>query len=118
VGKGGKLSYGVAAFAAEMAAATPADPLYIVEIAPATSLGTILGFNPGLAANCIPVAMSGSIYRGCVILLQVSYYCTEYSSRTVSRYENSSTPAAEYNVVQNITASQFVYNSSWLSEVS
>jgi len=77
-----------------MQGATPNDPLYIVEIAPATSLGAILNRNPKLAENCILVAMSGSVYKG---------------------YHNSPNPVAEYNVGTDIMASQAMYNATWLT---
>jgi inosine-uridine nucleoside N-ribohydrolase len=93
--RGGKIIMGTSALLAEMKRATPTDPTYIVEIAPANSLGDILlvPSNVGLAKNCICVAMSGSVYLG---------------------YGNSSTPDEEYNVVQNISSSQAMYNSVWL----
>lgn len=67
--------------------------MYIIEIAPATSLGGILMSSPpSISSNCAVVAMSGSIYNG-------------YGNGSVS---------AEYNVHEDITASQAVYNASWL----
>jgi inosine-uridine nucleoside N-ribohydrolase len=94
VADGGTVVNGTDYFASLMAAATPSEPLYIVEIAPATSLGDILQASPALAANCITVAMSGSVYRG---------------------YLNASTPSIEYNVVTDVPASQAMYNAQWLS---
>jgi inosine-uridine nucleoside N-ribohydrolase len=94
VADGGTVVNGTDYFASLMAAATPAEPLFIVEIAPATSLGDILRVSPALAANCVTVAMSGSVYRG---------------------YLNASTPSVEYNVVTDVPASQAMYNAQWLS---
>jgi hypothetical protein len=94
IAAGGTVYYGEAYLAGLMAAATPTDPLFVVEIAPATSLGGVVAQAPTLAANVITTAMSGSVYHG---------------------YGNSSGPGREYNVVQNISASQAMYASSWLS---
>jgi hypothetical protein len=94
VAAGGTIYYGESYLAGLMAAATPSDPLFVVEIAPVTSLGGILEQTPALSANVITTAMSGSVYHG---------------------YGNSSQPDREYNVVQNITASQAMYAASWLS---
>jgi len=93
VASGGNITVGTATMQAIMEAATPASPVYVIEIAPATSLGDVLAANPAAAASCVTVAMSGSIYVG---------------------YLNSSSPAAEYNVVRDIAASQRMYNASWL----
>ena len=94
VAAGGKLSYGTAALEALLAAATPDDPLHVVEIAPATSFGGVVGAHPLLASNAIVSAMSGSVYHG---------------------YDNSSTQEAEYNVYINVSASQSMYAASYLS---
>jgi hypothetical protein len=64
VAAGGQLSYGTGALRGLMAAATPSAPLYVIEIAPATSLGGLLMEEPALARGCVCVAMSGSIYHG------------------------------------------------------
>jgi len=92
---GGTVTLGTSALLAEMQRATPTDPTYIIEIAPANSLGDILldPSNAVFAKNCICVAMSGSVYRG---------------------YENASTPTQECNVVRNISSSQAMYNTVWL----
>jgi len=93
--RGGVVYTGTDAMEAIMKKATPGDPVYIVEIAPANSLGDVLLRGSGeIANNCICVAMSGSVYRG---------------------YMNGSSTAAEYNVVQNVTASQAMYDAKWLS---
>ena len=94
VADGGTVLQGTDALAGLMRAATPADPLFVVEIAPATSLGGVVWAEPALAANVIVAAMSGSVYHG---------------------YGNSSAPEAEYNVYVNVTASQKMYAASWLS---
>ena len=94
VNAGGTVYYGEAYFASLLAEATPQDPLFVVEIAPVTSLGGILKASPELAANAITTAMSGSVYKG---------------------YGGSPHPSAEYNVVQNVSASQAMYNAQWLS---
>ena len=94
---GGKLSYGTSVMESIMNTATSDDPVAIIEIAPATSLGNVLLRNPGISKNCLCVAMSGSIYHG---------------------YRNSSSPSAEYNVVQNITSAQAMYNATWLSPLA
>jgi len=73
---------------------TPQNPVLIIEIAPATSLGEILRKDISIAKNCYCCAMSGSIYRG---------------------YGNSSTPSKEYNVEIDIPASQLMYRATWLS---
>jgi len=94
VAAGGTVSYGTDALAALMAAATPEDPLFLVEIAPATSLGGVVRATPALAANSIATAMSGSVYHG---------------------YGNSSGPEREYNVAIDVPASQAMYAAAWLS---
>lgn len=94
---GGTVYQGTAQMASIMATATPADPVFIIEIAPATSLGDVLSANPSLAANCITVAMSGSVYRG---------------------YGNASVPSAEYNVREDIRANQWMYNATWLQPLT
>ena len=91
---GGTLLYGTGALAALLAAATPSEPLFVVEIAPATSFGGVVGADPALAANAIVSAMSGSVFHG---------------------YGNSSLPEAEYNVYSNVSASQHMYAASYLS---
>jgi len=91
---GGVVYEGTSAFEKIMQQSTPTDPVYIVEIAPVNSLGDILIRNSKLAANSICVAMSGSVYKG---------------------YNNDPTPIAEYNVVQNVTSSQAMYNAVWHS---
>eukprot|EP01116_Phalansterium_solitarium_P015518 TRINITY_DN3434_c0_g1_i1.p1 TRINITY_DN3434_c0_g1~~TRINITY_DN3434_c0_g1_i1.p1 ORF type:complete len:351 (-),score=91.99 TRINITY_DN3434_c0_g1_i1:10-1062(-) len=92
VAKGGQLSYGVGSLAKAMASGTPTSPIHVVEIAPATSVGSVLASAPTLAAGCRCFAMSGSVNVG---------------------YMNSSKIDAEYNVHEDITASQFMYNASW-----
>lgn len=77
--------------------ATADAPLYIIEIAPATSLGDILAANASLAQHCILTAMSGSVHVG---------------------YGNSSVPSAEYNVVQDIAASMHAYGAEWLQPMA
>ena len=94
VAAGGKVYYGEDYLAGLMGASTPIDPLFVVEIAPATSLGDTVRANPSLAANVIVTAMSGSVYHG---------------------YGNSSSPEAEYNVRVDVAASQAMYAASWLS---
>ena len=94
VADGGTVLRGTAQLALLMRAATAEDPLFIAEIAPATSLGGVIASDPTIAANVIVVAMSGSIRHG---------------------YGNSSSPSAEYNVYQNVTASQHMYAAQWLS---
>ena len=94
VAAGGKVSYGTGALAALMGGATPSDPLVIIEIAPATSLGDVLAANASLSRNTMVVAMSGCIRVG---------------------YGNSTVCQPEYNVVQDIVASQRVYNATWLA---
>ena len=64
VAAGGVVYYDDDFLAGLMGAATPDDPLFIVEIAPATSLGEIITKSARLSANVIPVAMSGSVYHG------------------------------------------------------
>ena len=88
VSRGGRVSYGTSRMAALLAEGTPAVPMYVVEIAPATSLGGVLIAQPGLAAGAAVVAMSGSIKFG---------------------YDNSSHCDAEYNVRANVTASKAMY---------
>ena len=73
---GGTVYYnGTARLAALLATATPSDPIFAVEIAPATSLGGVVRASPGLAASTVLSAMSGSIHHG---------------------YGNSSQPEVEY----------------------
>lgn len=92
--RGGTVVSGTDLMAAILGTSAPSDPVVVIEIAPATSLGDVLSAQPSLANRALCVAMSGSIRVG---------------------YDNSSTPAAEYNVKTDIAASQFVYNSTWLS---
>ena len=94
VAAGGTVYYGTDHLAGLMRAATPTDPLFVVEIAPATSLGGAIMQDASLSANTIVVAMSGSVYHG---------------------YGNSSHPQPEYNVVQNVSASEAMYAAKWLS---
>ena len=94
VADGGTVVQGTQALADLMRAASAADPLFVVEIAPATSLGGVVWAEPALAANVIVSAMSGSVYHG---------------------YGNSSGPEAEYNVYINKSASQHMYAAQWLS---
>lgn len=94
VAAGGVLTYGTASLEALLESATPDDPLHVVEIAPATSFGGVVGARPELATNAIVSAMSGSVYHG---------------------YGNSSSPEAEYNVYINVSASQSMYSASYLS---
>jgi inosine-uridine nucleoside N-ribohydrolase len=75
-----------------LATSTPEAPIFVIEIAPATSLGRVVYEDPSLAKNAVVCAMSGSIYRG---------------------YGNSSDAEAEYNVKEDILASQALYNSTW-----
>lgn len=91
---GGTVLYGEDRLAQLLAEATPASPLFVVEIAPATSLGDVVRATPALAANAIVSAMSGSVYHG---------------------YGNSSLPQSEYNVKEDVAASQAMYAASWLS---
>ena len=91
--KGGVITYGTLVLENELRISTPTDPLFVIEIAPATSLGAIIQSNSTLSKNAVVVAMSGSIFVG---------------------YGNSSLPSKEYNVYTDITASQYVYNASWL----
>ena len=71
---------------------TNENPIYVIEIAPPTSLGKVIYDEPLLAANAVVCAMSGSIYHG---------------------YGNSSNPEAEYNVKEDIPNAQAVYNAKW-----
>jgi hypothetical protein len=76
VAAGGTVFYdGAARLAALLASGTPADPIFAVEIAPATSLGGVVRAAPALASNTVLSAMSGSIHHG---------------------YGNSSQPEVEY----------------------
>jgi hypothetical protein len=92
--KGGKISQGLTRMAQVMASGTPAAPVFVTEIAPASSLGGVLMGAPALAAGVAVVAMSGSVRAG---------------------YGNSSTIAAEYNVRVNISASQAMYSAEYAS---
>lgn len=94
VADGGTVLQGTSRLEELMRAATPEAPLFVVEIAPATSLGGVVWAEPALAANVITAAMSGSVYHG---------------------YGNSSAPDAEYNVYTNRSASQKMYAAQWLS---
>ena len=91
---GGTVFYGTDEMAEILATGTPSEPVYVVEIAPATSLGGIVRDNPALASNALLSAMSGSVYRG---------------------YGNASAPSEEYNVRIDIPASQAMYSSSWVA---
>jgi hypothetical protein len=92
--KGGKVLEGTEKYAELMNKASEDDPVLIVEIAPATSVGDVLRQYPEASRNCYCFAMSGSINRG---------------------YWNSSTPSAESNVHSDIYSSMLMYNASWLS---
>jgi len=94
VAAGGTVYYGTDYLAELLASGTPENPIHVVEIAPATSLGGVIKENPTLAANVILSAMSGSVYHG---------------------YTNSSYPEAEYNVRMDIPASQEMYRARWLA---
>jgi len=95
--RGGKIVYGTDYFSQLLANSDPSNPTFVVEIAPATSLGDVLIKNPSRSKNAVAVAMSGSVKMG---------------------YGNSTTLNAEYNVVQNITSSQAMYNATWLSPLA
>jgi inosine-uridine nucleoside N-ribohydrolase len=92
VAAGGVVIEGEGALASLLAESTPTAPIFVVEIAPATSLGDVVRATPSLASNAVVVAMSGSIYHG---------------------YGNSSRPSAEYNVKTDIPASQAMYAAAW-----
>ena len=94
VSAGGTVYYGTEKMAEILATGTPSNPIYVVEIAPATSLGSVVSANPTLANNVLLSAMSGSVYHG---------------------YGNRSSPSAEYNVKTDIPASQHMYNSTWVA---
>jgi inosine-uridine nucleoside N-ribohydrolase len=64
----------------------------IIAIAPAGNIQALLARYPGVEARVRIVAMSGSIYRG---------------------YDNSTKPDAEYNVADNVPASQAMYAAHW-----
>jgi len=83
---------GIAALEKELRAASPEDPVWIVAIAPTGNIGALLRRSPELAANARIVAMSGSVYVG---------------------YDMRPPISAEYNVKENITTSQLMYNASW-----
>lgn len=69
-----------------------AVPVVILEIAPAGNIQALLDREPAMAQRARVIAMSGSLYRG---------------------YGNSSTPSAEYNVIDNVPASQAMYAARW-----
>ncbi len=75
IAAGGTVYYGTDHLASLLASGTPSDPIFAVEIAPATSLGDVVRTAPALAANTVLSAMSGSIHHG---------------------YGNSSQPEVEY----------------------
>ena len=91
VANGGRVSWGVGALLAEVQAASPQAPLFVIEIAPATSLAAVLASNPRLAANVVVSAMSGSVIAG-------------YKNGTISK---------EYNVAIDIPASQIMYRAAY-----
>ena len=94
VAAGGTVYYGTDQLATLLATGSAADPIFAVEIAPATSLGDVVGAAPALAKTTVLSAMSGSVYHG---------------------YGNSSAPEREYNVYIDIPASQRMYAAEWLS---
>ena len=94
VSAGGTVFYGTDKMAEILETGTPSNPVYVVEIAPATSLGTVVKANPSLANNVLLSAMSGSIYHG---------------------YGNRTSPSEEYNVKIDIPAAQTMYNSTWIA---
>ena len=71
-----------------------ADNIYnVIEISPTTSLGHVVQrLQPETLKYIRLFAMAGSIYRG---------------------YRNSSQPSKEYNIFDDISAAQIVFNSSW-----
>lgn len=83
---------GLAALEAELAAATPSDPVWLLGLAPMGNLAAVLGARPELAANARLVAMSGSISVG---------------------YDLLPPAVPEYNVAENVTAAQTVYGMNW-----
>jgi inosine-uridine nucleoside N-ribohydrolase len=91
VAKGGRVSWGTGALLAELQAASPQAPLFVIEIAPETSLAAVLTSSPALAANVVVSAMSGSVFAG-------------YKNGTVSK---------EYNVAIDISASQIMYSAAY-----
>ena len=95
VADGGKLhSDGVAYMEELMGSASAEDPVHIVEIAPATSLGAVLKRNASFGKNVIVTAMSGSVA-----------VC----------YDNITGSCVEYNVQTDIPSSMLVYgNKFWL----
>ncbi len=77
----------------EMQKANPDNIYNVIEISPETSLGHVVQrLQPDTLKYIRLFAMAGSIYRG---------------------YTNSTPPSKEYNVVDDISASQTVFNSSW-----
>jgi inosine-uridine nucleoside N-ribohydrolase len=91
VAKGGLVSWGTGALLAEVSAASPRSPLFVIEISPATSLAAVLASKPSLAANVVVSAMSGSVNRG-------------YFNTSISR---------EYNVIIDIPASSIMYQAAY-----
>lgn len=94
VAAGGTVFTGTDHLASLLASGTPTDPIFAVEIAPATSLGDVVKTTPALSRNTLLSAMSGSVYHG---------------------YGNSTFPEKEYNVYIDIPASQAMYAAQWLS---
>merc|ERR1712154_489695 len=79
---------GIARAKAILAKGTKQNPIYIAALAPNTNLGVIFTDNPELKSNAYLVTMAGSIYKG-------------YNDNHIDH---------EYNIVNNLTASQIVYN--------
>lgn len=85
-------SDGLAALEAELAAASPSNPVWVLGLAPMGNLAAVLGSRPELALNARLVAMSGSISAG---------------------YDLRPPAVPEYNVAENVTAAQTVYGMTW-----
>lgn len=77
----------------EMKKASPDNIYHYIQIAPATSLGSVLRRQPSLSMNMKLFAMAGSIRRG---------------------YESSNTTSKEYNVEYDVQSAQTMFSSNWI----
>ena len=83
---------GVSALMRELDNASAMDPLWILSISPMGNLAAALQRSPQASSRARVVSMSGSLFKG---------------------YSGTPPPDAEYNVAQNISAAQRVYEAIW-----
>jgi inosine-uridine nucleoside N-ribohydrolase len=85
---------GIGALIAELDNSTVEDPLWVLSISPMGNLAAALRLGPDRSSRARIVSMSGSVLMG---------------------YSGTPPPDAEYNVAENVSASQLVYSTPWAS---